>query len=95
MSKLKELSKIKTRDSNLNEWNDTSHRNLSKRWSKSMNDTRDGLTELERKEGIAHPTNQKHDFSKPTIVSMTRDEIQTLVNTGRIEVEGITIEYER
>ena len=52
-------------------------------------------TRYTNKEGIAHPTNQKHDFSKPTIVSMTRDEIQTLVNTGRIEVEGITIEYEK
>jgi len=52
-------------------------------------------TRYTNKEGIAHPTSQKHDFSKPTIVSMTRDEIQTLVNAGRIEVEGITIEYER
>ena len=95
MSKIKELSKIKTRYTNLNEWNDTSYKNLEKRWSKSMNDTRDGLTELERKEGIAHPTNQKIDFRKPTIVSMTRDEIQTLVDTGRIEVEGMTIVYEK
>jgi len=63
MSKIKELSKIKTRYTN--------------------------------KEGIAHPTNQKIDFRKPTLVSMTRDEIQTLVNTGRIEVEGITITYEK
>jgi|TARA_Y100000385_G_scaffold28462_1_gene26891 hypothetical protein len=52
-------------------------------------------TRYTNKEGIAHPTSQKHDFSKPTIVSMTRDEIQTLVNAGRIEVEGITIEYEK
>ena len=52
-------------------------------------------TRYTNKEGIAHPTNQKHDFSKPTIVSMTKGEIQTLVNAGRIEVEGITIEYDK
>ena len=45
--KLKELSKITTRYENLNEWNDTSFKSLPKRWSKNVNDTRDGLTELE------------------------------------------------
>ena len=83
----------------LKEWNDTSFKSLPKRWSKPVDSFRDekfdGLTELERKEGIAHPTNQKIDFRKPTLVSMTRDEIQTLVDTGRIEVEGITIIYEK
>tara|TARA_B100000214_G_scaffold351819_1_gene306557 strand:+ start:372 stop:659 length:288 start_codon:yes stop_codon:yes gene_type:complete len=95
MSKIKELSKIKTRYSNLNEWNDTSHRNLSKRWSKSMDDTRDGLTELEKKEGIAHPTNQKYDFKKPTLVHLSRKELEILYTTGRIETHGITITYEQ
>ena len=51
--KLKELSRITTRYENLNEWNDTSFKSLPKRWSKNVNDTRDGLTELERKEGTA------------------------------------------
>ena len=95
MSKIKELSKIKTRYSNLNEWNDTSHRNLSKRWSKSMNDTRDGLTELERKEGIAHPTSQKHDFNKPTVVHLSKKELEILYTTGQIETDGLTIIYEQ
>ena len=95
MSKIKELSKIKTRYNNLNEWNDTSHRNLSKRWSKSMDDTRDGLTELEKKEGIAHPTNQKYDFKKPTLVHLSRKELEILYTTGRIETHGITITYEQ
>ena len=31
----------------LKEWNDTSFKSLPKRWSKDVNDTRDGLTELE------------------------------------------------
>jgi len=50
--------------------------------------------QIER-EGIAHPTNQKYDFKKPTVVSMTKDEILILVKTGRIEVDGITIQYEK
>ena len=62
--KLKELSRITTRYENLNEWNDTSYKSLPKRWSKNVNDTRDGLTEMERNEGIPHPTNQKTDFSR-------------------------------
>ena len=72
--KLKELSRITTRYENLNEWNDTSFKSLQKRWSKNANDTRDGLTELERKEGIAHPTNQKYDFKKPTMVNLSKKE---------------------
>ena len=95
MSKLKELSKIKTRYSNLNEWNDTSHRNLSKRWSKSMNDTRDGLTELERKEGVANPITQKYDFKKPTVVHLSKKEMEILYTQGQIETDGLTIIYEQ
>ena len=95
MSKLKELSKIKTRYTNLNEWNDTSFKTLPKRWSKSMEDTRDGLTELERKEGVVNPINQKYDFKKPTVVSMDRSKIETLIKTGRLETDGLTIIYEK
>jgi len=50
--------------------------------------------QIER-EGIAHPTNQKYDFKKPTVVNMTKDEIITLVKTGRIETDGLTIIYEK
>ena len=52
-------------------------------------------TRYTSKEGIAHPTNQKYDFKKPTVVNMTKDEIITLVKTGRIETDGITIQYEK
>ena len=52
-------------------------------------------TRYTNKESIAHPTNQKYDFSKPTMVSMTKDEIQTLVRTGQIETDGLTIVYEK
>tara|TARA_R100001591_G_scaffold71365_1_gene79744 strand:- start:212 stop:400 length:189 start_codon:yes stop_codon:yes gene_type:complete len=53
------------------------------------------ITTRYTEEGIAHPTIQKVDFNKPTLVSMTKDEIKILVNTGRIEVGGITITYEK
>ena len=35
----------------LNEWTDRSFKDLPKRWSKSGNDSKDGLTEFERKGG--------------------------------------------
>ena len=47
------------------------------------------------KEGIANPITQKYDFKKPTVVSMTKDDIMTLVNTGQIETDGLTIIYEK
>ena len=46
------------------------------------------------KEGIAHPTIQKYDFKKPTVVSMDKSKIQTLIKTGRLETDGLTILYE-
>ena len=64
----------------------------------------DGLTELEKKEAygfnsggqvkIAHPITQKYDFKKPTMVSINRQDMQTLHNTGRLEIAGMTILYE-
>jgi hypothetical protein len=95
MSKLKELSKITTRYTNLNEWNDTSFKTLPKRWSKpidSFRDThQDGLTELERKESVVNPVNQKYDFSKPTVITISKDEMELLHKDGRLEKDGITI----
>ena len=46
------------------------------------------------KEGIAKPTSQKTDFSKPTLVNLSRKELEILYTTGRIEADGITIIYE-
>ena len=85
----------------LKEWNDTSFKSLPKRWSKNVNDTRDGLTEMERTEAygfnsggqtkIAHPTNQKTDFEKPTVVHISPEEMEILHKDGRLETDGITI----
>ena len=89
----------------LKEWNDTSFKKLPKTWSKNVNDTRDGLTERERKEAygfnsggqtkVANPINQKYDFKKPTIISMSKQDLKTLHQTGTIEINGITIVYEK
>ena len=50
--------------------------------------------QIER-EAIAHPTTQKYDFKKPTIINMSRDELKTLINNGTLEKNGITLVYER
>jgi len=51
-------------------------------------------TRYTNKEGVVNPINQKYDFSKPTVVSMTRQDMETLHNTGRLEIAGMTIIYE-
>ena len=51
-------------------------------------------TRYTNKEGIAHPTNQKHDFSKPTLVNLSKKELEILYTSGRIEADGLTITYE-
>ena len=79
----------------LKEWNDTSFKKLPKRWSKNVNETNDGLTEFERKEAIAHPTSQKYDFKKPTVVHISNEEMEILHTTGRLQKRGINIIYEK
>ena len=79
----------------LSEWNDSSFKKLPKRWSKNVNDTRDGLTEMERNEAIPHPTNQKYDFSKPTVVHISKQDMEILHNDGTLETNGLTLIYEK
>ena len=82
----------------LKEWNDTSFKSLPKRWSKQIDSFRDenfdGLTELERKEGVANPITQKYDFKKPTMVSLNKKELEILYTTGKLEIAGMTLLYE-
>ena len=52
-------------------------------------------TRYTNKEGVANPITQKYDFKKPTMVSINRQDMQTLHNTGRLEVAGMTIIYEK
>jgi len=80
----------------LKEWNDTSFKSLPKRWSKDVNDTRDGLTELETKEGtIANPVSQKYNFDKPTVVHISKQDMEILHNDGTLETNGLTLIYEK
>ena len=51
-------------------------------------------TRYTNKEGVANPITQKYDFKKPTMVSINRQDMQTLHNTGRLEIAGMTIIYE-
>ena len=46
-------------------------------------------------EAVVNPINQKYDFKKPTVVSMSRQDMETLHNTGRLEIAGMTIIYEK
>jgi hypothetical protein len=52
-------------------------------------------TRYTNKEGIAHPTSQKHDFNKPTVVHLSKKELEILYTTGQIETDGLTIIYEQ
>jgi|TARA_R100000030_G_scaffold95179_1_gene82479 hypothetical protein len=47
------------------------------------------------KEAIANPINQKYDFKKPTMISMSSRDMKTLHQDGTIEINGITIVYEK
>ena len=80
----------------LKEWNDTSFKSLPKRWSKPVDSFRDekfdGLTELE---GVANPITQKYDFKKPTVVHLSKKEMEILYTQGQIETDGLTIIYEQ
>jgi hypothetical protein len=83
----------------LKEWNDTSFKSLPKRWSKNVNDTRDGLTELESNMDeygkITNPVHQKYNFDKPTVVHISKQDMETLHNDGTLETNGLTLIYEK
>ena len=52
-------------------------------------------TRYTNKEGIANPVNQKYDFKKPTMISMSAQDMKTLHQDGTLEIDGITIVYEK
>ena len=47
------------------------------------------------KEAIANPINKKYDFKKPTMISMSSQDMKTLHQDGTVEINGITIVYEK
>jgi hypothetical protein len=49
-----------------------------------------------KKEGkIANPVNQKYNFDKPTVVHISKRDMETLHNDGTLETNGLTIIYEK
>jgi hypothetical protein len=43
------------------------------------------------KSNIANPINQKYDFKQPTIVHISKKEMELLHQTGTLEKDGFTI----
>ena len=52
-------------------------------------------TRYTNKEGVANPATQKYDYKRPTMVSLTKEDLKHLYNTGTLEIRGITIVYEK
>jgi hypothetical protein len=48
-------------------------------------------TRYTNKEGIANPVNQKYDFKKPTIIRISKADMELLHQDGTLEKDGITI----
>jgi len=52
-------------------------------------------TRYTNKEGVANPATQKYDYKRPTLISLSTDDMKQLHNTGTLEVRGLTIVYEK
>jgi len=50
--------------------------------------------QIEKEGKITNPMTPQTDFSKPTLVNLSKKELEILYTTGRIEADGITITYE-
>ena len=48
-------------------------------------------TRYTNKEGISNPVNQKYDFKKPTIIRISKADMELLHQDGTLEKDGITI----
>ena len=53
------------------------------------------ITTRYKEEGVVNPINQKYDFKKPTMISMSKQDMKTLHQDGTLEKDGITIVYEK
>mgnify|MGYP000715295045 CR=1 FL=1 len=51
--------------------------------------------QIEREGKIANPVNQRYDFEKPSVVHISKQEMETLHNDGTLETDGLTIIYEK
>ena len=48
-------------------------------------------TRYTNREGVTNPINQKYDFKKPTIVRISKADMELLHQDGTLEKDGITI----
>ena len=46
-------------------------------------------------EPVANPITQKYDFKKPTVVHLSKKEMEILYTQGQVETDGLTIIYEQ
>ena len=49
--------------------------------------------EKDKVEETPTPLAPPHDFDKPTVVHISKDELISLYKTGRLETDGLTIIY--
>jgi hypothetical protein len=51
--------------------------------------------QMEKEGKITNPINQKYNFDKPTVVHISKQEMEILHNDGTLETDGLTIIYEK
>jgi hypothetical protein len=51
--------------------------------------------QIEKEGKIANPVNQKYNFDKPTVVHISKQDMETLHNDGTLETNGLTLIYEK
>ena len=51
---------------------------------------------IRTKEGkVTNPINQKYNFDKPTVVHISKQDMEILHNDGTLETNGLTLIYEK
>ena len=48
-------------------------------------------TRYTNREGVTNPINQKYDFKKPTVIRISKADMELLHQDGTLEKDGITI----
>ena len=51
--------------------------------------------QMEKEGKITNPINQKYNFDKPTVVHISKQEMEILHNDGTLETNGLTLIYEK
>ena len=51
--------------------------------------------QMEKEGKITNPINQKYNFDKPTVVHISKQDMEILHNDGTLETNGLTLIYEK